>query len=131
MMPIHSMLVHFPIAFCLLEFFFLFLWQFKKDPTYLRVARTVFRLTFFMILIAMAAGLYDAGGFDEIHGAVREHVIAALGFFGVYLIRSSLWGFGKKADSAAKWILFAGSLAGILLMVITAYHGAELVYYHG
>ena len=125
------MLVHFPIAFCVLEFIFLLLWRFKRDPTYLRFARIVFTAALLGILLAMAAGLYDAGGLKGVHGEVREHAIAALGFLGIYVLRAFLWRFGKKGDVPAGLILLSGSLIGLVLAAVTAYHGGELVYHHG
>ena len=130
-MPIHPILVHFPIAFCVLEIFFLILWRFKKDPAYLRVARIVFLLAFLGIPAAMAAGLYDAGGLKGVHGEVREHAIAALGFFTVYVVRAFLWRWIKKESPAQRLVFLGGAVAGLVLVTVTGYHGGKLVYSHG
>ena len=129
--PLHPVVVHFPIAFCALEFYFLILWQIKKDPAYLRFAKNIFSLTFLSILTAMAAGLYDAGGLRGVHGEVLEHAQAALGFLGVYALRFPLWRLAAKGNSPARFFLLAGSLIALALVAVTGYLGGELVYKHG
>ena len=130
-MPIHPMIVHFPIAFCVLEFFCLLRWQWKKDPTYLRFARGAFFLTLAVIPVAMAAGLYDTNGLKGIRGEVREHVIAALVFLGATVVRFPVWRFGKKEGSPSAFLLLASSLVALAAMMVTSYRGGELVYHHG
>ena len=127
-LPLHPMFVHFPIAFCVLEFFFLILWFFKKEPAYLRFARIVFGLTFVSIGLAMIAGFRDAGGLKGIHGETREHAVLALGFLGVYFLRSFLWRFGKKENRVSRLVLLGGAFIGLILVAVTGYLGGELVF---
>ena len=75
---LHPVFVHFPIAFYFLELVLLVLWVSKEEQEYRRFACFSFWIGYLFMLIAMAAGLFDAGGFAGIRGSVKRHVIAAL-----------------------------------------------------
>ena len=127
-LPIHPILVHFPIAFYALELILLWLWYSKKDPVHLRFARFSFRLGYVMMILAMGGGLIDVKGIENITGEVRTHVIAALTVFGLYTLRAFYWRFAKVENQhyALSHLLLA--LSGNLLVVITGYFGGMLVY---
>ncbi len=126
--PIHPITVHFPIAFYFLELILLFIWFSKRDPQYLKFASFVFKIAYVSMLIAIAAGFYDAGGFAGIEGGVRVHFFAAVSVFIVSTLRALFWRFGKPEQNhyRASQMLFA--LAGNILVAITGYFGGLLVY---
>lgn len=125
---IHPITVHYPIAFYVLELILLLLWNFKNNPAYFQFASFAFKAGYIGMLIAMAAGFYDAGGFAGIQGRVRTHFFAALSVFVLYTLRAFFWRFGKPEQNRyrATQILFAA--AGNILVAITGYFGGLLVY---
>lgn len=122
---IHPMLVHFPIAFYLLEFFLLLLAVWKKDPAYEKSAGIVFALAFLGTLAAIGSGFIDAGGWDGIAGKVRPHAISAAVTFVLQIPRGLYWKFSKPRKISVLWI--SGALV-YALIVWTAYLGGEMVY---
>ena len=125
---IHPIMVHFPIAFYFLELLLIVLWIKSEHPHYLDFARFVFKLGFFFMFLAAAAGLFDVGGFSHIKGRVRTHFLAALSVIVLYTIRALFWRFGKPNNSTYRWthLLFAG--AGNILIAVAGYFGGLLVY---
>lgn len=125
---IHPIAIHYPIAFYFLELLLLLIWMFKNDPKYLQFASFAFKAAFIGMIIAMAAGLYDVNGFENIQGRVKTHFIWALSVLSIQTLRAIFWRFGKpeQAHYRATQILF--SAAGFILVTITAYFGGLLVY---
>ncbi len=125
---IHPMTIHYPIAFYFLELLLLLIWAAKNDPIYLRFASFIFKVGFIGMIAAIAAGLYDVGGFEHIQGRVKTHFIWALSVLGIQTLRAIFWKVGKPEQGhyRATQILF--SLAGFILITITAYFGGLLVY---
>ncbi len=125
---IHPIAVHFPIAFYFLELILLLIWAKKNDPIYLRFASFVFKAAFIGMIAAIAAGLYDVGGFEHIQGRVKTHFIWALSVLALQTLRAIFWRIGKQEQNhyRATQILF--SAAGFILITITAYFGGLLVY---
>ena len=121
----HPPLVHFPIAFYVLELVLLLFWAAKRDPAHLRFARFAFRLGYFCMLAAMIAGLVDARG---IPSTVRRHFFSALSVFGVYSARFVIWQGLRENDKNYPWIQLAGAAAGTALVLVTAYLGGKLVF---
>jgi uncharacterized membrane protein len=124
---LHPILIHFPIAFYLLEAFLLFLWLVKKDEAYQRFAWIVFRLGYLLMIFTVWAGLSDAGGISGIRGKVRPHAFGAASVFGVYTLRALYWWRGKKR-AVYPAALFVSALLGSALVAVTAYFGGEIVY---
>lgn len=125
---IHPILVHYPIAFYLLELMLLLLWTIRRDPAYFQFARFIFKLGFAAMLFAIGGGLFDVEGFAGIQGRVRPHFFWAMSVFSLYSVRALFWRFGKPEQNhyRATQILFA--LAGNILIAITAYFGGLMVY---
>ena len=124
----HPVLVHFPIAFYVLELILLIFWVVRQDQSYLRFALFSFRWGYGLMIATMIAGVMDAGGFDEIVGQVRTHALAASSVFILYTIRAFFWRYGKKEAKsyALTHLLFAA--AGNILIAVTGYFGGVLVY---
>ena len=124
----HPILVHFPIAFYFLEFVLLLFWLAKQDESYLKFALFSFKSGYFFMILAMIAGLRDAGGFGEITGRVRTHALAAASVFAIYTARACFWRFGKTEDRFYKLTHILFVVVGNLLVALTGYFGGLLVY---
>ena len=126
----HPILIHFPIAFYLLELVLLVFWRVKKDPAYRRFALFAFQFGFLMMIFTLASGLIDAGGLESIrkYEGVRRHFLAAATVAVFYTVRTFIW---KRVGEGAKpeaWIHLAGAATGNALVVLTGYFGGLLVY---
>ena len=124
----HPIAVHFPIALYFLELLLLIFWLAKNDVHYLKFASFVFKVAYISMIIAMAAGLYDTGGFDGIEGGVRTHFFAALSVFSLYTIRAFFWRYGKPEQNHYRMTQILFAAAGNILIAITGYFGGLLVY---
>ncbi len=125
---IHPIAVHYPIAFYFLELILLLVWVKKKDPKYLQFALFAFKAAFIGMIIAIAAGLYDVGGFQNIQGRVKTHFVAAMSVLLVQTLRAFFWRFGKVEQNHYRVTQILFSAAGFILVTITAYFGGLLVY---
>lgn len=125
-LPLHPILVHFPIALYFFELFLLWLWGRKNDESYRRFAFLSFKTGYLMMLGAMAAGYWDAG--LKIPSPVRNHFFSALAVFAVFTVRGFLWLRMEKKAGWSRPVLVAGSLSGILIVALAAYLGGLLVY---
>ena len=52
-------------------------------------------------------------------------------FLGLATLRLLAWRRGFDLAGARGWALASSSLAGVALVIVTAYHGGELVFQHG
>ena len=125
---LHPIMVHFPIAFYVLEALLLALWVMKKNQEYHRFALFVFKLGYLGMLASMIAGYIDAGGWGEIVGPIRRHFYAALGVFVIYTGKAFYWKLGNQEKSFYKWTQLGLALVGNALIFLTGYLGGELVY---
>lgn len=129
MPPLHPMLVHFPIAFLVLELFLIIRWARTGDAAYERFARLVFFLAFFCMLGALASGYREATEQGhKIQGAVARHYYAALTLFFFTTLRLFQWRSVKPGLTVPPALLTAASAAGVLLMAAAAFLGGRLVY---
>ncbi len=125
----HPILVHFPIAFYFLEGLLLIFWAVKKDDAYRRFALFSFKTAYGFMLVTIATGLLDAGGFGRITGLVRTHFLSALvGVFGIATARAFFWRFGDENAKSYRTIQIAGALLGNFALALTGYFGGRLVY---
>lgn len=122
---IHPILIHYPIAFYLLEIFLLFLSVWKKDPAYEKSAGVVFALAFLGTLAAMGSGFIDTGGWEGIAGKVRPHAISALTTFILQIPRALYW---KCSQSRKVSVLLISGILVYAVVAYTAYLGGEMVY---
>ncbi len=126
--PLHPMLVHFPIAFFVLELILLCLWRLKREESYRGFALLVFRMGYLFLIPVALAGLVDAGGLEGLKSGVLTHFRAAAVLFGFYTLRALYWKWGKMETSAYAKIQIAGALVGNFLVGLTGYLGGLLVY---
>lgn len=124
----HPVFVHFPIAFYFLELILLIFWFVKRDPNYLRFARFSFRSGYLFMLVAIVAGLIDAGGINGIVGHVRPHVYAAASVFVLYTARACFWRFAREEQEFYKHAQLLSALVGNILVALTGYFGGVIVY---
>ena len=121
----HPPLVHFPIAFFVLEFILLGLWFRRGDPAYRRFALFSFRLGYGLILPTMIAGLVDAQGLPPM---VRPHFLSALSLFLLSTVRAFQWRFQRREGRKGAAFLLAGSLLTCLVVGVTGYFGGKLAF---
>ena len=126
--PVHPMLVHFPIAFYFLELILLCGWAKRRDENYLNFARFTFRLGYLFMILAIVMGFLDAGGIPGIQGRVRTHFFSAASVFVLYTIRAFFWRFGNVQDPSYQKTQLLFALTGNILVVMTGYFGGLLVY---
>ena len=126
--PLHPVLVHFPIALYFLELVLITFWIAKKDEHYKQFARFAFRFAFLMMLAAMFEGLEDAGWFAHMKGRILIHASLATSVLILQTARGFFWHFGKEGDSSYRWTHFLFSGAGNILIALTGFYGGLLVY---
>ena len=101
-------------------------WVARGDEGYGHFAGMLFNWTYVSIVIAMIAGLADAGGFKHLNGGLGRHFYAALLALIVYTIRAILQ---KQPPCRVKpEMRLAGSAVAVAAIFITAYLGGLLVY---
>lgn len=124
-LPVHPLLVHFPIAFFLLESWLVMLWNYKKNVQYRDFAWIVFRLGLLILFPTLLAGLYDARGLAAAWKHARLHFIFALSTTGFYCFRFVYWRTHPRDSEWAHWIQ---TLVGAALVIATGFFGGKLVY---
>lgn len=127
-LPLHPVMVHFPVAFYLLETVLIGLWIFKQEDTWRRFALFLFRAAGLGLLASLAAGWQDAGGWQNIEGKTAEHFYGAVVLAVLQIVRAVYWHKGKPALGKGAWICFGSSLLASAALIYTAHHGGELVY---
>ena len=127
--PIHPMLVHFPIALYFLELVLLSIWFFRKDETFRRFAFFTFNVAFVFMTAALIAGWNDAGGTKGLMGEVKEHFYGAVWVSVIQLLRAGYWYLGKPRGGRGLVILLLSAILGYAAVIVTAYHGGEIVYH--
>jgi len=127
-MVFHPPLVHFPIAFYLLELVCLLFWLAKQDPAYRRFALFSFRFGYLLMGAAIGAGFWDAGAAFPPPVPVRPHSLAALSVLIFYTLRGAYWQWARDDQKFYPWILLGGAAAGNGLVMWTAFLGGALVY---
>ena len=126
--PLHPILVHFPIAFYFLELLLLVFWLKKRDSQYLRFSRIAFSLGYFFMAAAALAGFRDADGWKNITGMVRSHFYGAVSVIVFYTLRAVQLKMSKGEDARQVAIQFLGALVGNFLVMLTGFYGGRLVY---
>lgn len=125
---LHPVFVHFPIAFYFLELVMIVLWIVKDESEYRRFSYFLFWIGYAFMLVAMAAGLFDAGGLAGIRGAVKRHVTAALAVFAVYTARAVFYRVVRKEPERYRFAQLTGALVGNAAVVVAGFLGGLLVY---
>lgn len=125
---LHPVFIHFPIAFYFLELVLIVLWITKDDREYRRFAYFSFRAGYVFMLIAMAAGLFDAGGFEGIRGVVKRHVTAVLAVFVIYTARAVFYWIVRKEPEKHRLVKLTGALIGNAAVAYAGFLGGLIVY---
>ncbi|GEM_PF-1173823 len=125
---LHPIFVHFPIAFYFLELVLLVWWVAKNDDEYRRFAYLSFWLGYAFMLLAMSAGLFDAGGLEGIRGPVKRHVTAALVVFAIFTARAVFYWASKNEPQKHRFIKLTGALLGNAAVAYAGFLGGLLVY---
>ena len=124
---IHPFIVHFPIAFYLLELALLMAWRVKRDEDFIRFARIVFWAGYFSMLAALGTGWWASGGWAHMGDTVKRHFFSAISLAVFSTGRAVIWKFRWRGSVHADLWLFT-SLVGGGLAVLVAYLGGVIVY---
>ncbi len=138
---LHQRIVHFPIAFFILYFFFESFGVMLKKDFLIKAALVILAAGVLTSLAAVlsgnqaqaAAGLLDINGSDlnnliELHeeyATVTLFYFSALLFFRIYLVTK------KKFEGNFRYLFILLGLIGCYLIYTTGIHGGDLVFKHG
>src|SRR3989338_4995162 len=109
---LHPVFVHFPIAFYFLELVLIILWIVKNEQEYRYFSYFSFWMGYAFMLLAMIAGLFDAGGLEGIRGSVKRHVTMALVVFAVYTARAVFYWIMRREPEKYRFVKLTGALIG-------------------
>ncbi|HEX7031082.1 MAG TPA: DUF2231 domain-containing protein [Gammaproteobacteria bacterium] len=126
--PVHPVLVHFPVAGWTAATLLTLLALAEGNATLALIARWCNIAGLVTGIAAMAAGFLELAGLPEapeIRGAVARHLLLAGSAWTVYLVMLflQLKGFSTAAGLAGA--------TGFALLVFAGHAGARLVYHHG
>lgn len=124
---LHPMLVHFPIAFFILEFFLLLLWHFLDHSSYRDFAKLSFQLGVFFLLLSALSGYRDSGGLRQMSGEISRHFKFAALLLISSIAKAASEFFGPSFFKG-KAVLVSWSSVNVLLVSITAFWGGWIVY---
>ncbi len=135
MIPLHPMLVHFPVALVVFAgILALAAWIWNK-PRLHRIARVNLIIGTVCAILTVISGMAAAGDvftIDPQHNVLERHqLMAAISL--VLLVVLSVWAILKQKD----WALKVPTIFTIVLLIAhlsvagTAFYGAKLVYSHG
>lgn len=125
---LHPIFVHFPIAFYFLELILIILWIVKDEWEYRRFSYFSFWMGYMFMLLAMMAGLFDAGGPEGIRGAVKRHVAVALLVFAVATARATFYWVTRREPEKYQFVKLTGALIGNAVVAYAGFLGGLLVY---
>lgn len=135
---LHPLIVHFPIALTTVSaFFHIAAAATRGKPIFSNfaiLARTLLWLSALSVLPAVFFGwqAYNSVTHDDAsHAAMLIHRNWALGTSIVLIILASWDGWRNKIDSPPVWWFVVAVIGAWSMVVITAWHGGELVYRHG
>lgn len=127
--PIHAMLIHFPIAFCVATFGADLLWWFSADTFWLRVGLWAAGLAFWSGIAAAIAGTAElilVKGI-RIRVATWTHATAAMMLISIL---GANWGLRLTSTEMLPHGLALSALA-VLFAGFAGWHGGKLVLDHG
>jgi len=135
--PIHPLLVHFPIALLVTGFFVDLAGRALKIDWLGKAALLMLIAGALFTIVATRTGSAEEDRILQtpaIHETLEEHEdggkMTMWVFLGLAAARSVLtW--RKKFGPAAGWVFLILWAAGLALLVETAHHGGQLVYLHG
>jgi uncharacterized membrane protein len=124
MIPIHPVLVHFPIAFFLLEAALISWWGVAKNEKCWDSARMLFIPAYLSLCAAMISGYLSTRGFSEMGDLTRRHFYFSTAFFLFTTTRAVVW----KWMPRNRALQVTGVVIGAGLLVWAAYLGGRQVY---
>ena len=134
----HPILVHFTIALLFVSFFAFLVSIWGNNYTVRYQARLIGRWNLWigaaMSVLTVAAGVYafnTVAHDDASHVVMEKHEHLALATFALYGILAiwSLMHFRKDKDEPKSFVLIV--FAAVVMVLVTAWYGGELVYRHG
>jgi len=129
--PLHTLIVHFPVALTSAAFFFILLALWKKSSILEQVAFANLSLASVSVIVAGLTGLRDNLIFY--HGAapnVNVKIILAIILF-VLSATVSIWRWKRQdifTKSSTRWIYSAAYLVCFMIVTVIAFLGGVIVY---
>lgn len=129
--PLHTVLVHFPIALTSAAFFFLLLALWKKSQLLEKVAFADMALASVSVIVAGLAGLRDL---ENIYKGSAPNIGVKIGLAILLFIISagvSLWRWKKPElfyTASTRWIYFGAYLVCFALAIVIGFLGGVIVY---
>lgn len=130
--PLHPLLVHFPIAAWVLAVLSDAIFFVIHKPEYWTATYWALAAGALLGLLAMCAGLVDFMLLDQSHPGtdrVQLHMLVMGSAWCVFLL--DLLVRKLSVPEAAAWWQLAISVLGFLLLIVGGHLGARLVYHHG
>ncbi|MCB9101980.1 MAG: DUF2231 domain-containing protein [Anaerolineales bacterium] len=131
--PLHSMTVHFPIAFYILGVLLTGVWLWRGQTDFERLAYWSFILSWAATLLATLFGLIDQSRLaldDPRRGNVNAHITAGVALLilnGLVIYLRFRW---PDVLTRYRWPYLGLMALGLVAVLTTAWLGAELVYRH-
>lgn len=131
--PLHSMTVHFPIAFYILGVLLTGVWLWRGQTDFERFAYWSFILSWTATLLATLFGLIDQNRLaldDPRRGNVNAHITAGVALIilnGLLIYMRFRW---PDVLTRYRWPYLGLIALGLVAVLTTAWLGAELVYRH-
>jgi len=135
----HPLFVHFPIALVSLSaFFHVAAILLRNQPRFVPHCAVLAHATLWLgALAALPTALFGWLAFNSVfhdeagHAAMLEHRAWALATLLILLILAGWDIWRQKVDDTPAWPFASAVILAWLMVVSTAWHGAELVYRHG
>ncbi len=131
--PYHPRLVHFPIALSLVGAAFVALGLFREQDRWVWYGRLSLSLGWISAIGAALAGLIDqsrAGNSQVITDTINLHITAGIALIVVFGL-ALYWPLREKrlfAPGGRHWAYLALLLLGVILIMVEAWLGGQLVY---
>lgn len=128
-LPIHPMLVHFPIALFVSALMANVFGMISKCESVKRTAWHLYSMAVFFTVFAVSSGLWEENRLHLRHPVASLHKNFALATLGVSLVMFAVLYFMRKKASRKFQPIFLITLTIITALIIaTAYNGGRLVY---
>jgi uncharacterized membrane protein len=131
-LPLHPLVVHFPIALYLLGVLLTLSYFWRRNPEHERFAYLSFVLAWVGVIVAALTGLIDQGDLapaDPRRVSLNKHISTGLALLvvnGLLVYYRLRW--ADMLGSSRRWQYLALMAAGVLALVVTGWLGGELVY---
>ena len=131
-LPLHPMLVHFPIALYLLGVLLTLGYLWRRSADFERFAYWAFLLAWISVAGTALVGMVDLGSLapnDPRRAPINNHITAGVALLiinGLVVYYRLRW--ADVLTSARRWQYLGLMAAGVVALVITGWLGGELVY---